>query len=418
MANIIKGLLPSGKAPSVLKEEIIEMVGEHAPAPDLSGYVTKEDLAQKSESLTILTDGQVVSSPAGSAPGQLVGYWVPSGEATANGEKLGVGAWIFGWDAAAETWVLLTKKPAVELDATNTTPPVAGTLSTTSVEDSVVKVIVSGASDDKALHESPYSFRANEGSWSPWSSSPTYAFSGLTPESSVELQHRVQDSGGNIAEGSPITVQTKAYIATVEATWRYSSFDNSSKQSYTFDAVPLGEASATRTALVAVGYRGTASQSSAPTVNVGGVNATMMKKPEDPRVPLSSTSTVSGSDVIFYTATVPTGSNGQVSVSFTAAPFRAGVQVWTFPIGVKPVSSTSANSWVSPASIGLLPTEKQAVVGAGLVSPTAMVSVDAEHTAAGSSNSIIGWEENGAAVTQEVTNGGPGGYVAAVWGGA
>lgn len=298
MANVIKGLLPSGKAPSVLKEEIIEMIGEHAPAPDLSGYATKEELAQKSESLTILTDGQVVSSPAGSAPGQLVGYWVPSGEATANGEKLGAGAWIFGWDAAAETWVLLTKKPAVELDATNTTPPVAGTLSTTSVEDSVVKVIASGASDDKALHESPYSFRANEGSWSPWSSSPTYAFSGLTPNSTVVLQHRVQDSGGNITEGQAVSVKTKPYIAPAVATWRYSSFNNASQKAYSFSGVPLGEESSTRTVLVAVCYRGTAQQSSAPTVTVGSVAAALAKKPEDSRLPLSSSTTISGSDVL------------------------------------------------------------------------------------------------------------------------
>lgn len=46
MANIIKGLLPSGKAPSVLKAEIIELVKTEAPAPDLTPYATKEELAQ------------------------------------------------------------------------------------------------------------------------------------------------------------------------------------------------------------------------------------------------------------------------------------------------------------------------------------------------------------------------------------
>ena len=48
MANIIKALLPSGKAPSVLKAEIIELVKAEAPAPDLSTYATKEELAQAS----------------------------------------------------------------------------------------------------------------------------------------------------------------------------------------------------------------------------------------------------------------------------------------------------------------------------------------------------------------------------------
>lgn len=44
MANIIKGLLPSGKAPSVLKSEIIELVKTEAPAPDLTPFATKTEL--------------------------------------------------------------------------------------------------------------------------------------------------------------------------------------------------------------------------------------------------------------------------------------------------------------------------------------------------------------------------------------
>lgn len=46
MANTIKGLLPSGKAPSVLKDEIISLIKAEAPAPDLSPYATKEELAE------------------------------------------------------------------------------------------------------------------------------------------------------------------------------------------------------------------------------------------------------------------------------------------------------------------------------------------------------------------------------------
>lgn len=48
MANTIKGLLPSGKAPSVLKAEIIELIKTEAPAPDLSAYATKEEVEQAS----------------------------------------------------------------------------------------------------------------------------------------------------------------------------------------------------------------------------------------------------------------------------------------------------------------------------------------------------------------------------------
>lgn len=46
MANIIKGLLPSGKAPSVLKNEIEGMI--KAQSPDLSSYATKKDLEESS----------------------------------------------------------------------------------------------------------------------------------------------------------------------------------------------------------------------------------------------------------------------------------------------------------------------------------------------------------------------------------
>lgn len=44
------GLLPTGRAPSALRAEIIELVKAEAPAPDLSGYATKADL-QSSELL-------------------------------------------------------------------------------------------------------------------------------------------------------------------------------------------------------------------------------------------------------------------------------------------------------------------------------------------------------------------------------
>lgn len=53
MANVIKGLLPSGMAPSVLKAEIIELVKTEAPAPDLSPYATKEELEKKTIGIPI-----------------------------------------------------------------------------------------------------------------------------------------------------------------------------------------------------------------------------------------------------------------------------------------------------------------------------------------------------------------------------
>ena len=43
-ANIIKGLLPDGHAPSVLKQEIKDMIKSEAPAADLTKLATKEEL--------------------------------------------------------------------------------------------------------------------------------------------------------------------------------------------------------------------------------------------------------------------------------------------------------------------------------------------------------------------------------------
>lgn len=53
MANVIKGLLPNGKAPSVLKAEIIGLIKTEAPAPDLSPYATKEELEKKTIGIPI-----------------------------------------------------------------------------------------------------------------------------------------------------------------------------------------------------------------------------------------------------------------------------------------------------------------------------------------------------------------------------
>lgn len=44
-ANIIKGLLPDGHAPSVLKQEIKDLIKSEAPAADLTKLATKEELA-------------------------------------------------------------------------------------------------------------------------------------------------------------------------------------------------------------------------------------------------------------------------------------------------------------------------------------------------------------------------------------
>lgn len=74
MSKNFIGLLPTGNAPSVLKAEILEMVKTNAPAPDLSGVATKEELE---EALAKLTPTEVSPFTAGARYYSPVTYYWP-----------------------------------------------------------------------------------------------------------------------------------------------------------------------------------------------------------------------------------------------------------------------------------------------------------------------------------------------------
>lgn len=65
-ANIIKGLLPDGHAPSVLKQEIKDMIKAESPAADLTKLATKEDLAD--------------AKPTAEAVAKVLGLWPVRGD--------------------------------------------------------------------------------------------------------------------------------------------------------------------------------------------------------------------------------------------------------------------------------------------------------------------------------------------------
>lgn len=65
-ANIIKGLLPDGHAPSVLKEEIKDLIKSEAPAADLTKLATKAELAD--------------AKPTAEAVAKVLGLWPVRGD--------------------------------------------------------------------------------------------------------------------------------------------------------------------------------------------------------------------------------------------------------------------------------------------------------------------------------------------------
>ena len=65
-ANIIKGLLPDGHAPSVLKQEIKDLIKSEAPAADLTKLATKAELAE--------------AKPAAEAVAKVLGLWPVRGD--------------------------------------------------------------------------------------------------------------------------------------------------------------------------------------------------------------------------------------------------------------------------------------------------------------------------------------------------
>lgn len=153
MANVIKGLLPSGKAPSVLKTEILELISQNAAQVGIPIFPT-------------LAEAQA-------------------------------------WEAKNPGKTALTTEPQTP----DTIPPTAGTLSVTPSNTSAM-LTVTGARDDRAI--AGYSFRVGSGTWSPWQDSASYTATGLTPTTGYTFTHRVKDAAENITVGAPVQATTTA----------------------------------------------------------------------------------------------------------------------------------------------------------------------------------------------------------------
>lgn len=209
MATTIKGLLPTGKAPSVLKAEILEMVKTNAPAPDLSDYATKAELSSSSTIQEV--SGSVMLDTSGPAIREF--YTIASTKFLANGTDTTIpahsavvwrrdGSGLWGFQLVQDTWTVPSPTPDV-------TSPVAGSLSVDTF-DTRATLTVLGASDDRGIVR--YSFSLNAGtSWSAWQPEGNYTFNGLTPSQNYQFRWRVQDAAGNTVTGAIVEKSTLAY---------------------------------------------------------------------------------------------------------------------------------------------------------------------------------------------------------------
>lgn len=103
--------------------------------------------------------------------------------------------------------------------ATDTTAPTAGTVAASSITATGFTLTVSGASDETALHASPYAFSTNNGStWSAYQTSNVYVASGLAPSTGYTVRHRVRDAAGNVSVGASVSVTTGVSGDTVPPT--------------------------------------------------------------------------------------------------------------------------------------------------------------------------------------------------------
>lgn len=152
-----------------------------------------------------------VTLPETDPVGSLLGFRVTDSatftHSTGNA-TLAAGAYVF--ENLGSTWIYRAIDAGTVL-VPDTAAPGAGTLAESSVIDTSFTLTVTGASDDTALHATPYAFSTDNGStWSAWQAGATYTVSGRSPSTAYTCRHKVRDAAGNEATGTAITVTTAA----------------------------------------------------------------------------------------------------------------------------------------------------------------------------------------------------------------
>lgn len=120
------------------------------------------------------------------------------------------------------------------------------------------------------------------------------------------------------------------------AAYLQNTFDGANSTTYTFTAENLGPASSDRYIVVAIGGRSVAVQTIA-SVSIGGVTATEIVQSDAWQ---NSASNATG----LYYALVPSGTSGDVVVTWTGAMVRCGIGLWSITGGSLAVSDSAAGT--------------------------------------------------------------------------
>jgi hypothetical protein len=207
--------------------------------------------------------------------------------------------------------------------AADSTPPTVGTLAGSSITSSGLHPHrLRCASDETALHATPYRFSTDNGAtYSAYQSSAVYAATGLdrrppaTPASTRPATQQATPPPG------PAVVVTTGVAATgLVATYTGNASNGTPTNPHTFTAAAIGTAAADRHVIVAATWSTAASVTNITGITVGGVAATIDATYYNATGPRGCT---------IARAAVPTGTTANVVVTMSGAvPSRLGVGTW------------------------------------------------------------------------------------------
>lgn len=326
---------------------LVDTVGGKADLDPLTGKVMASQLPPQSDitrvtltaPYTLVPDsgwdqniGQVVVLTQDTVGGRTVAF--AGSVKAADGDSLPTVALLSG----AETWIGFTWSPALAgwiptllYTATppDSTPPVAGTLSSASVTTSGFTLNVVGASDARGLHAQPYSFSTDGGTtWGAWQTAASFVASGLVANTGYPAKHRVRDAAGNITIGTGVTVTTSAGFSLAYVGHASTAGDGTG---FTATALPLGPAAADRQIRAVVTWRAATAVTLA-SATIAGLTATIEYQ----------TNQNTSSGVAIIVASVPSGTTGDVVLTFSGTMVRAGVALYRTAGGTVTVSGAGA----------------------------------------------------------------------------
>ena len=169
-----------------------------------------------SSSLTVVNGGTVDLDNT-KPDGYLIGYKVTAAT-TIEGVSFAVGSYIFERDSSVYGgWTYRTLDTATQVvPPLESVPPTAGTLAASAITETGFTLTVTGASDETALHATPYAFSTDNGTtWTAYQSENSRVMTDLTPATAYQARHRVRDASGNVTTGAAVTATTTVDIGAI-----------------------------------------------------------------------------------------------------------------------------------------------------------------------------------------------------------